>query len=133
VVLATTERRPGASPATRPALFERRRTYQRTVYSPGELFQFDLSEPRAEIPVGQGKTRRAWVVTAELGNSRALAAALVSSKEAPDLLFGMARCLARLGALAERSSGIARARSRPAAVGRLTRSRWLIRPSAPVR
>jgi transposase len=82
-------------------LFERRRTYQRTIYRPGELLQFDLFEPRAEIPVGHGQTRRGWVVTAELGYSRAIAGALVFSKEAPELLFGMGRCLARLGALPE--------------------------------
>jgi transposase len=79
-----------------------RRTYQRTVYRPGELCQFDLFEPRAEIPVGHGQTRRAWVVTAELGYSRALAAALVFSKELCDLAFGMGRCLVRLGALPEK-------------------------------
>jgi transposase len=79
-----------------------RRTYQRTVYRPGELCQFDLFEPRVEIPVGHGQTRRGWVVTAELGYSRALAAALVFSKELCDLAFGMGRCLARLGALPEK-------------------------------
>ncbi len=79
-----------------------RRTYQRTVYRPGELCQFDLFEPRAEIPVGHGQSRRAWVVTAELGYSRALAAALVFSKELCDLAFGMSRCLARLSALPEK-------------------------------
>jgi transposase len=82
-------------------LFERRRTYQRTVYRPGELLQFDLWEPRGEIPVGHGQTRRGYVVTAELGYSRAVAGALVFSKEAPDLMFGMGRCLGRLGALPE--------------------------------
>ena len=82
-------------------LYERKRTYQRTIYRPGELLQFDLFEPRAEIAVGHGQTRRGWVVTAELGYSHALAGALVFSKEAPDLLFGMGRCLARLGALPE--------------------------------
>ena len=79
-----------------------RRTYQRTVYRPGELFQFDLFEPREPVPVGHGQTRRGWVVTAELGWSRALAGALVFSKQAPDLLLGMSRCLGRLGALPER-------------------------------
>jgi transposase len=82
-------------------LFERRRTYQRTVYRPGELLQFDLWEPRTEIPVGHGQTRRAYVVTAELGWSRALAGALVFSKEWEDIAFGMSRCLTRLGALPE--------------------------------
>jgi transposase len=83
-------------------LFERKRTYQRTSYRPGELLQFDLWEPRGEIPVGHGQSRRGWVVTAELGYSRAIAGALVFSKEAPDVLFGMNRCLGRLGALAEK-------------------------------
>jgi transposase len=82
-------------------LYERRRTYQRTIYRPGELLQFDLFEPRQEVPVGHGQTRRGWVVTAELGYSRAIAGARVFSKEAPDLLFGMTRCLTRLGALPE--------------------------------
>jgi transposase len=80
----------------------RRRTYQRTLYRPGELCQFDLFEPREPIPVGHGQTRRGWVVTAELGWSRALAGALVFSKQAPDLLWGMSRCLGRLGALPEK-------------------------------
>jgi transposase len=78
-------------------LYERRRTYQRTLYRPGELLQFDLFAPRIEIPVGHGQTRRGYVVTAELGYSRALAGTLVFSKEAPDLIYGMNRCLARLG------------------------------------
>ena len=55
----------------------------------------------SEIPVGHGQTRRGWVVTAELGYSRAIAGALVFSKEAPDLLCGMSRCLAGSGALPE--------------------------------
>lgn len=78
------------------------RTYQRTVYRPGELCQFDLWEPRAPIPVGHGQLRRGWVVTAELGYSRAIATALVFSKELRDLRFGMSRCLARLGAVPEK-------------------------------
>jgi transposase len=82
-------------------LYERRRTYQRTLYRPGELLQFDLFEPRREIPVGHGQTRRGYVLTAELGYSRAVAGVLVFSKEAPDLSYGMERCLARLGALPE--------------------------------
>jgi transposase len=82
--------------------FLRRRSYQRTLYRPGELCQFDLWEPREPIPVGHGQLRRGWVLTAELCWSRALAGALIFSKEAPDLLFGMSRCLGRLGALPER-------------------------------
>jgi transposase-like protein len=78
-----------------------RRTYQRTAYRPGEICRFDLFEPRAEIPVRGGQTRRGFVVTCELGWSRAGAGALVFSKQAPDLLWGMAHCLAFLGALPE--------------------------------
>ena len=81
--------------------FTPRRTYQRTVYRPGEICQFDLWEPKAEVPVGHGQTRRAWVVTSALGWSRVGAGALIFSKQAPDILWGMARCLMRLGALPE--------------------------------
>src|SRR5919198_329872 len=41
-------------------LFERRRTYQRTIYRPGELLQFDLWEPRAEIHAGGGQPTDAF-------------------------------------------------------------------------
>jgi transposase len=75
------------------------RTFQRTHYEPGELVQFDLWEPSAPIPVGHGQTRRGYVVTSCSGYSRAGAGALIFSKEAPDILWGMARCLGQLGAL----------------------------------
>ena len=55
--------------------------------------------PAAEIPVGHGQTRRGWVVVACLGYSRAGAGALIFSKQIPDLLFGIRRCLWSLGAL----------------------------------
>jgi transposase len=80
-------------------LFEKRRTYQRTIYRPGEVCQFDLWEPAQRVPVGHGQSRRAWVVVACLGYSRAGAGALVFSKEAPDVLWGMVRCLWSLGGL----------------------------------
>lgn len=80
-------------------LFDPPRTYQRTVYRPGEICQFDLWQPSREIPVGHGQTRRGWVVIACQGWSRAGAGALVFSKELPDLLFGIGRCLRQLGAL----------------------------------
>ena len=60
-----------------------RRTFQRTVYRPGELVQCDLWEPREPISVGYGQVRRGWVVTAELCWSRVIAGALIFSKEAP--------------------------------------------------
>ena len=75
------------------------RTFQRTIYRPGELVQCDLWEPRELIAVGHGQHRRGWVVTSEVCWSRAIAGTLVFSKEAPDILFGLARNLTRLGAL----------------------------------
>jgi transposase len=78
------------------------RTFQRTIYRPGELVQCDLWEPRELIPVGHGQHRRGWVVSCEVCWSRAIAGTLIFSKEAPDILFGLARNLQRLGALPEK-------------------------------
>jgi transposase len=80
-------------------LFDPPRTFQRTIYRPGEICQFDLWEPKAAIPVGHGQTRKGWVVVGCLGYSRAGAGALVFSKQTEDLLFGIRRCLWSLGAL----------------------------------
>ena len=82
-------------------LFARARTHQRTVYRPGEICQLDLWEPSAPVPVGHGQTRRAGSWSACLGYSRAGAGALVFCKQAPDVLWGMGRCLWSLGALPE--------------------------------
>ena len=82
--------------------FQVRRTFQRTIYRPGELVQCDLWEPRDLVPVGHGQLRRGWVVTAELCWSRVIAGALIFSKQAPDILWGLGRCLERIGALPER-------------------------------
>ena len=78
------------------------RTFQRTIYRPGELVQCDLWEPRELIAVGHGQQRRGWVVTCEVCWSRAIAGTLIFSKEAPDILWGLARNLRRLGALPEK-------------------------------
>jgi hypothetical protein len=75
------------------------RSIQRTVDRPGELAQFDLCEPRTEIPVGWGQTRKGYLVTCKLPYSRAFAGALVFSKEWEEIAWGMNRCLATLGAL----------------------------------
>jgi transposase len=82
--------------------FEVRRTFQRTIYRPGELVQCDLWEPREPVAVGHGQTRRGWVVTAELCWSRVIAGALIFSKQAPDILWGVGRCLGRIGALPQK-------------------------------
>ena len=39
-------------------LFRPSARYQRTIYRPGEICQFDLWEPSGEIPVGHGQTRK---------------------------------------------------------------------------
>jgi transposase len=78
------------------------RSFQRTRYRPAELAQFDLMEPRCEIPVGFGQTRRGYLVTCELPYSRAFAGVLVFSKEFSDIAFGMCRCLSRLAALPQK-------------------------------
>jgi transposase len=83
----------------RPLFAPRPRVFQRRVYRLGEICQFDLWEPRREVPVGHGQTRRGWVVVACLGFSRAGAGALICSKQTPDSLAGIARCLWSLGAL----------------------------------
>jgi transposase len=83
----------------RPRFLPPPRSFQRTRYRPGQLAQFDLCEPRREIAVGWGQPRRGYVVTCELPYSRAFAGALVFSKEFADIVFGMGRCLGRLGAL----------------------------------
>jgi hypothetical protein len=79
-----------------------RRTFQRTVYRPGELAQCDLWEPREPIPVGYGQRRRGYVVTVQLCWSRLLAGTLVFSKEPPDVLWGLRRSLERIGMLPEK-------------------------------
>jgi transposase len=102
----------------RPLFLPPPRTFQRTVYRPGEICQFDLWEPKAEVPVGHGQTRRGWVVVACVGYSRAGAGALIFTKQTPDLLAGIRRCLWSLGALPEllvwdRQSGLHARDGRP--------------------
>ena len=99
-------------------LFDPPRSYQRTIYRPGEICQFDVWEPRVEVPVGHGQTRRAWIIVACLGYSRAGAGAVIFSKQTPDLLFGIRRCLWSLGALPQtlvwdRQAGLHASAGRP--------------------
>jgi transposase len=75
------------------------RVFQRTVYRPGEICQFDIWQPSREVPVGHGQTRRGWVVVACLGYSRTGAGVLVFSTQTEDLLAGISGCLERLGGL----------------------------------
>jgi transposase len=82
-------------------LFLKPRTFQRTVYRPGEVCQFDLWHTSNPVPVGHGQSRQGFVVVAALGYSRAGAGALIFSRQAGDVLWGMARCLWSLGAVPE--------------------------------
>lgn len=69
-------------------LFKRTRTDRRTVYQPGEICQWDLGDLQA----GLGRSwpgPPAWVVVCCVGYSRAGAGALIFSKEAPDVLWGI--------------------------------------------
>jgi hypothetical protein len=88
--------------------FLRPRTFQRTIYRPGELVQCDLWEPRELIAAGHGQHRRGWVVTCEVCWSRAVAGTLVFSNEAPDILSGLARNLDCCSAGPARRSGVLR-------------------------
>lgn len=82
--------------------FLAKRTFQRTIYRPAELIQCDLWEPSQHVPVGWGQTRRGYVVTSQSCWSRAFAGTLIFSKQAPDILAGLARNLQRLGVRAEK-------------------------------
>lgn len=75
------------------------RTFQKTVYRPGELAQIDLMQLKAPVPVGFGQTRTGFLVTLTLPFSKMLAAELVFSKSLEDILFGINSCLSRIGVL----------------------------------
>ncbi len=72
---------------------------QRTTYLPGELAQFDLWQPDIEIPVGFGQHDKFWVVVGVSGFSRLIAAWMVPSRAAHDVLGGMLHVLDQFGAV----------------------------------
>ena len=75
------------------------RTFQHTVYRPGELAQIDLVELREPVPVGFGQVRKGFLVTFTLPFSKLLAAELVFSKTLEDITFGISSCLRQVGML----------------------------------
>ncbi len=85
----------------RPRYLPRPRTFQRTIYRPGEIIQVDLFGLKHPVPVGHGQTRKGWVVLATLAFSRAIAGAVIFSKEPPDVLWAICRGVWRLGGLPE--------------------------------
>jgi transposase len=82
-------------------LFLKPRSFQRTVYRPGEVCQFDLWHTSHPVPVGHGQTRQGYVVVAALGYSRVGAGALIFSRQVADVLWGMGRCVWSLGGVPE--------------------------------
>ncbi|WP_433304707.1 IS21 family transposase [Actinoplanes sp. CA-030573] len=72
---------------------------QRTEYQPGALAQCDLWFPPADVPLGFGQTGRPPVLVMVCGYSRWLAATMIPTRQAPDLLDGHWRLLRRLGAV----------------------------------
>ena len=95
------------------------RTFQRTVYRPGEICQFDLWQPREEVPVGHGQTRRGWVVDRVLWATRARAPACWCSPSRPRTCWpGSPAACSGSAACRGRWSGIARPASTATAAAR---------------
>lgn len=69
----------------------------RLVYEPGELAQCDLWFPEPKIPVGSGQVRVLPVLVMTLGYSRFLAASMIPSRQAGDILSGMWQLISQIG------------------------------------
>jgi transposase len=61
----------------------------RVVFAPGQVAQCDLWFPETRVPVGAGVERVAPVLVMALGFSRFLAATMIPSRQAGDILAGM--------------------------------------------
>jgi transposase len=71
----------------------------RTEYRPGELAQWDLWFPPADIPLETGEVARPPVIVGITGYSRVMVAEMIPSREAHDILSGQLACLQTLGAV----------------------------------
>ena len=71
----------------------------RTTYLPGEVAQCDLWFPPADVPLGAGQVGRPPVLVMVAGYSRVIAARMVPTRTAEDLLAGMWALLAGWGAV----------------------------------
>jgi transposase len=71
----------------------------RTTYSPGQLAQCDLWFPPVDLPLGFGQVGRPPVLVMVAGYSRWINAAMIPSRQAPDLIAGHWLLLQRLGAV----------------------------------
>lgn len=70
---------------------------QRTEYRPGELAQWDLWFPAVDVPLGFAQVGRPPVMVGVSGHSRTLAARMIPSRQAHDVLGGHLVCLLQLG------------------------------------
>ncbi len=70
----------------------------RTTYSPGELAQCDLWFPPVDIPVEHGQSGKLPVLVMVSGYSRMIAATMLPSRQAPDLICGHWQLLQNFGA-----------------------------------
>ncbi len=73
--------------------------FGRSEYQPGELAQWDLWEPPADIPVGWGQTARLQVLVGVCCYSRFTLARLIGTKSSEDVLGGHLALLVQLGAV----------------------------------
>jgi transposase len=71
----------------------------RTWYEPGHRMQCDLWFPPVDIPLGHGQVGRPPVLVMVSGYSRVMAAIMIPSRQAPDLISGHWALLQRLGAV----------------------------------
>lgn len=71
----------------------------RTEYLPGELAQWDLWFPPADVPLEAGQIARPPVIVGICGYSRMMVGRMIPSREAHDILSGNLACLLELGAV----------------------------------
>ena len=71
----------------------------RTQYRPGELAQWDLWFPPADIPLENGEAAKPPVIVGLTGYSRVMVGQMIPSREAHDILSGNLACLKALGAV----------------------------------
>lgn len=71
----------------------------RTGYSPGGLAQCDLWFPPVDVALGFGQSGRPPVLVMVAGHSRVMTAAMLPSRQAPDLIAGHWALLRRWGAV----------------------------------
>lgn len=69
----------------------------RTTYRPGELAQWDIWFPAADIPIGPDRVAQLPVLMGVAGYSRWMVGHMIPSRERHDLLLGHLACLVDLG------------------------------------